>query len=135
MGLQRQGLLVVDVPRLDWLYDDYPDKLLQSLYGRGFSYGKGLPTSFEYNHGYDIKVLRKQWRERLMDHFFDHVVFPTNGMYFPFEWYPICADTERIERKSLLAQLIEDMITARYIPQDMSLVYGEDRPLRISFYM
>lgn len=77
------GDRVVDVPRRDQLYADYPDEWRRELYGRGFTLYSG--------HLEDIKLDRTESWERLADGEYDLVVvgdiwrcFGTFAQILPF---------------------------------------------------
>jgi len=128
VGLRELGLLVIDVPRLDWLYDDFPPEKDGTIYGRGFSYVRILRDEVP---GYDMAALRGQWRVLLRNHFFDHVVLTTQGGAFPYTWPRLC---DRPPGGNLLKEVVLDMKRAQYSPLDMSFVHGCDWPMPGFFY-
>lgn len=55
IGLKElAGSNVVEYPPLDFLYDDFPDAQLSTLYGNGFTYSRRLPSSLKSNNAYRI---------------------------------------------------------------------------------
>eukprot|EP00747_Dinoflagellata_sp_TGD_P099600 gnl/TRDRNA2_/TRDRNA2_167795_c0_seq1.p1 gnl/TRDRNA2_/TRDRNA2_167795_c0~~gnl/TRDRNA2_/TRDRNA2_167795_c0_seq1.p1 ORF type:complete len:272 (-),score=40.37 gnl/TRDRNA2_/TRDRNA2_167795_c0_seq1:84-899(-) len=108
-GLRRAGTLVVDVPRLDFMYQNSSG--CDHLFGNGYSYAGLLPTEDA-----DVKLSRLNWKDVLAKGGFDHVIFSTTAGHFI---YPV----ETFGPLSIIESGLHND------PQKTSMVFGDDPPI------
>lgn len=90
------GRNLVDVPKIDHLYDTYPAAETSKLYGKGFSYSRRLTD--------DPEIDRDRIEEKIQSHYFDLVIYGSIHRGIPHK----------------------DLVTRHYRPAEIVHICGED---------
>lgn len=108
--MKNQGGICISYPRLEFLYDSYPEEKVNSLYGRGFGYARKLRKESTKE---SLDYSSKEIKETILNREWDFIVYGKIG-------------TDEGEQGEIPGCPFWEAVSQSYSSSEIVFVYGGD---------